>query len=110
MAVGSSFDAYVKSALHAGLFGTAVTPKFAFEKSSRARSNRNRDFARKRARSFNAYKLTGAFDELLALLRNRSRSHASSSRSMASLPARLHRQTGLPLRVGLRPGPDPLHP
>jgi hypothetical protein len=71
MAVGSSFDAYVKSALHAGLFGTSADPKFAFETIFESQVEPQcRDFARTAGQvCFNAYKLTGAFDELLALLR-----------------------------------------
>ena len=71
MAVGSSFDAYVKSALHAGLFGTGADPSSRSRRSSRARLSRNAvtSPARPGQVCFNAYKLTGAFDELLALLR-----------------------------------------
>jgi hypothetical protein len=70
MAVGASFDAYVKSALQAALFGTGADPKFAFEAIFESQVEEPcRDFARAAGQHvFDCYKLTGSFDELLALL------------------------------------------
>jgi len=70
MAVGSAFDAYVKAALNYALYGTAVSPKFEFGEIFESQVEpHNRDFALKAGKHvFRAYKLTGAFNELLSLL------------------------------------------
>ena len=70
MAVGSSFDARVKAALHAALFGAGSDPKFAFDAIFEAQVEPQcRDFALPAGQVvFDAYKLCGAYDELLALL------------------------------------------
>lgn len=70
MSVGSGFDAYVKSALHEVLFGKGADPQFEFttlfEEQVEAH---NRDFTLSAGKYlFECYKLTGAYDELLALL------------------------------------------
>ncbi len=70
MSVGAGFDAYAKSALHERLFGKGADPQFEFqaifEKQVEAQ---NRDFALDAGRYiFDCYVMTGAFDELLALL------------------------------------------
>ena len=70
MAVGSSFDARVKSALYAALFGAGSNPKFEFEAIFESQVEEQcRDFARTAGQVvFDAYKLCGAYDELLTLL------------------------------------------
>jgi hypothetical protein len=70
MAVGSSFDARVKSNLHTDLFGAGSDPRFAFETVFESQVEPQcRDFALPAGQVvFDAYKLSGAYDELLALL------------------------------------------
>ncbi len=70
MCVGSAFDAYVKSALHAALYGKGVDPIYEltalFEDQV---ESQNRDFAFPAGLfCFEEYKKTGSYDELLALL------------------------------------------
>ncbi len=70
MCVGSAFDAYVKSALHESLYGKGADPVYElttlFEDQVEVP---NRDFAwGAGAYCFEAYKRTGCYDELLALL------------------------------------------
>lgn len=71
MAVGSAFDAYVKSEMHAILFGEHSDPEFEFDTIFEAQVEpHNRDFALKAGQvCLNAYKYSGAYDELLDLLR-----------------------------------------
>lgn len=71
MAVGSSFDARVKSNLHADLFGAGSDPRFAFETVFESQVEPQcRDFALKAGQVvFDAYELCGAYDDLLALLK-----------------------------------------
>jgi len=71
MCVGSSFDAYVKSALHAALYGVGADPVYElttlFEDQVEPQ---NRDFAFDAGRHcFEAYQYTGAYAELLDLLK-----------------------------------------
>jgi hypothetical protein len=71
MCVGSSFDAYVKSALHAALYGVGADPVYElttlFEDQVEPQ---NRDFAFDAGRHcFEAYQYTGAYIELLDLLK-----------------------------------------
>ena len=70
MSVGGSFDAYAKSALHERLFGKGTDPQFEFQTIFENQVEpHNRDFALDAGKYiFNCYVLTGAFDELLALL------------------------------------------
>jgi len=70
MCVGSAFDAYVKSALHGALFGPSNNPVYEFGALFEEQVEpANRDFALGAGKHcFKAYKLTGAYDELLALL------------------------------------------
>lgn len=70
MSVGSSFDAYVKSALHEALFGKGTDPQYEFDALFEEQVEEQcRDFARAAGEyCFKAYKLTGAYDELLAWL------------------------------------------
>jgi hypothetical protein len=70
MAVGSSFDAWVKSALHAAVFGPGADPKYEFSAIFESQVEEpNRDAARESGlRVFDNYVHTGAYDELLALL------------------------------------------
>lgn len=70
MAVGSSFDAWVKSALHAAIFGPGADPKYEFSAIFEAQVEPQcRDAARESGlRVFDNYVHTGAYDELLALL------------------------------------------
>jgi hypothetical protein len=70
MSVGGSFDAYAKSALHERLFGTGSDPQFEFRTIFENQVDpHNRDFALDAGKYiFDCYVLTGAFDELLAML------------------------------------------
>ncbi len=70
MAVGSSFDAHVKAHLYEALFGK-TNPKFEFAAIFESQVEPQcRDFALVAGQvCFDAYKLTGAYDELLALLK-----------------------------------------
>ena len=74
MAVGSSFDAFVKAALHKALFDK-IDPKFEFSTIFESQVEPQcRDFALVAGKvCFDAYKLTGAYDELLALLKQSDR-------------------------------------
>jgi len=70
MAVGSAFDAYVKANLHAALFGPGSNPKFEFQAifESQVEPPR-RDFALEAGKIvFEAYKVAGAYDDLLKQL------------------------------------------
>jgi hypothetical protein len=71
MAVGSSFDAYVKSTLNYHLFGNAMLPQFEFATVFESQVEPQcRDFALKAGKHvWKSYKLCGAYDDLLALLR-----------------------------------------
>ena len=71
MCVGSSFDAYVKSALHAALFGEGSDPVYELRTLFEDQvEEHNRDFAWGAGEyCFQCYKDTGAYDELLALLK-----------------------------------------
>lgn len=70
MAVGSSFDAWVKSALHAAVFGAGADPKYEFNAIFESQVEPQcRDAAREAGlRVFDNYVHTGAYDQLLALL------------------------------------------
>jgi len=71
MAVGSAFDAYVKAAINYILYSTAVSPQFEFGAIFENQVEpQNRDFALAAGKHvFKAYKLCGAFDDLIKLLR-----------------------------------------
>lgn len=70
MSVGSSFDARVKAALHEALFGKGADPDYEFDALFEEQVEEQcRDFALEAGKyAFDAYKLTGAYDELLKLL------------------------------------------
>ena len=70
MSVGGSFDAYAKSALHEQLFGKGAAPQFEFQTIFENQVEpHNRDFAIEAGKYiFDCYVLTGAFEELLAML------------------------------------------
>jgi hypothetical protein len=70
-AVGSAFDAYTKSMLAYALFGRAMSAQFEFPAIFESQVEpKNRDFALKAGKHvFRAYKLCGAYDDLLDLLR-----------------------------------------
>ena len=70
MCVGSSFDARVKSQLHEDIFGKGADPAYEFTTLFTYQvEEHNRDFALGAGEwCFEAYKITGAYDELLALL------------------------------------------
>jgi hypothetical protein len=71
MAVGASFDAYVKSALNYSLFGSAMSSQFEFGAIFESQVEpQNRDFGLKAGKHvWKCYKLCGAYDDLLALLK-----------------------------------------
>jgi len=71
MAIGSSFDAYVKSALYEAINGKGADPKYEFDSIFCDQVEpQNRDWAREHGLYvFNCYKATGAYDELLEILR-----------------------------------------
>lgn len=70
MAVGSAFDAYVKSTLAYDLFGTAMPADLEFSPIFEAQVEpQNRDFGLKAGKHvWKSYKFCGAYDDLLALL------------------------------------------
>ena len=70
MSVGGSFDAYVKAALHERLFGKGTDPQFDFQTIFENQVEpHNRDFALDAGKYiFACYMMTGAYDELLAML------------------------------------------
>lgn len=70
MAIGSSFDAWVKSCLHTALFGHGFDPKYEFEAIFESQVDPQcRDAARLSGlRVFDNYVYTGAYQELLALM------------------------------------------
>lgn len=70
MCVGSSFDAYVKSALHEALYGSGVDPVYELQTLFEDQVEpHNRDFAFAAGKHcFEAYQAAGAYDELLTLL------------------------------------------
>ncbi len=70
MAVGSAFDAYVKSQLSWALYGHAMSAQFEFGTIFESQvESQCRDFALKAGKHcFKSYKLCGAYDELLKLL------------------------------------------
>lgn len=70
MSVGAGFDAFAKSALHERLFGKGADPQFEFQSIFEKQVEpQNRDFALDAGQYiFDCYVMTGAFDELLALL------------------------------------------
>jgi len=70
--VGSSFDAWVKSNLHAALFGPGADPQFEFATIFESQVEpHNRDEARRMGlHCFDNYVETGAYDELLELMKN----------------------------------------
>lgn len=70
MSIGSSFDAYVKSAMYETLFGKGADPRFEFDAIFTEQVEaHNRDWAREHGQYvFDCYKQCGAYDELLELL------------------------------------------
>jgi hypothetical protein len=70
MAVGSAFDAYVKSALAYALFGKAMSEQFEFGAIFESQVEPQcRDFALKAGKHvWKSYKFCGAYDDLLTLL------------------------------------------
>ncbi len=70
MAVGSAFDAYVKSNLHAALFGEGADPEFEFDTIFTEQvEEQNRDFCCKAgAYVYECYKRSGAYSDLLSEL------------------------------------------
>lgn len=71
MCVGSAFDAYVKSALHAALYGVGADPIYELRTLFEDQVEpQNRDFAWGAGKHcFEVYQLTGAYAELLDLLK-----------------------------------------
>lgn len=71
-AVGSSFDAWVKSNLYAALFGTGSDPQFEFSAIFESQVDEiNRDVVHEMGlRCFDNYVHTGAYDELLELMQD----------------------------------------
>jgi hypothetical protein len=67
MAVGSAFDAYTKSALHATLFGHGTDPRYEFSAIFEAQVEKhNWDFALRAGKHvFRAYQFCGAYGDLL---------------------------------------------
>lgn len=67
MAVGSAFDAFVKSALHAAIFGAGADPEFEFDAIFDDQvEEHNWDFCFSAGLyAFDCYKLSGAYDDLL---------------------------------------------
>jgi hypothetical protein len=72
MSIGSAFDAYVKSALHHALFGKGSDPRFELDAIFTEQvEEQNRDWAWEAGKyAFDAYCLTGSYDELLGMLLN----------------------------------------
>lgn len=70
MAVGSAFDAYVKSTLHSALFGPGSDPKFEFSSIFEEQvEKQNWDFGLRAGKHiWRSYVTSGAYDELLKLL------------------------------------------
>lgn len=70
MSIGSAFDAYVKSSLHAALFGRGADPVFEFETIFTSQVEPpNRDWAREEGGYvFQCYSHTGSYGELLVML------------------------------------------
>lgn len=71
MCVGSAFDAYVKSALHEALYGVGDDPVYELQTLFEDQVEpQNRDFAWEAGKfCFETYQLTGAYAELLDLLK-----------------------------------------
>jgi hypothetical protein len=67
MAIGSAFDAYVKSALHEALFGKGADPAFELDALFTSQvDDYNRDESAEAGHyAFECYKLSGAYDDLL---------------------------------------------
>lgn len=70
--VGSAFDAWVKSCIHASLFGPNTDPRFEFDSLFTSQvEEHNRDSAHKMGlHVFNNYVEIGAYDELLELMQD----------------------------------------
>lgn len=70
MAVGSAFDAYVKSYLHTAIFGRGVDPRYEFGTLFESQvESQNWDFALRAGKHvFRAYQFCGAYADLLAQL------------------------------------------
>lgn len=68
MAIGSAFDAFVKAALHEALFGKGADPAYELDALFTAQvEEQNRDECMEGGHyAFEAYKLSGAYDDLLA--------------------------------------------
>jgi hypothetical protein len=71
LAVGSSFDAYVKAALHHDLFGGGADPRYEFSALFESQvEKQNWDFALRAGKHvFKAYKVCGAYNDLLFWLK-----------------------------------------
>jgi len=71
MSVGSSADAFIKSALHEAINGRGSDPRFEFEAIFCDQvEEQNRDWARENGKYvFECYQKSGAYDELLNLLK-----------------------------------------
>ena len=69
-AIGSSFDAYVKSAMFEYLFGHGTNPKFEFETLFESQVDESlRDWALENGQYlFECYKISGSYNELLSML------------------------------------------
>jgi hypothetical protein len=70
MSIGSSADAYIKSAMHETLFGKGADPRFEFDTIFTEQvEEHNRDWAKENGKYvFECYKKCGTYDELLKLL------------------------------------------
>lgn len=74
MAIGSAFDAHVKSYLHAAIYGKGVDPRFEFQTLFETQvEKQNRDPIMKHGEhAFNVYKTSGALNDLLVELQQAS--------------------------------------
>ncbi len=70
MAIGSAFDAYVKSALYAALFGVGHNPAYSLDALFKAQVEpQNHEWGFEHGmHAFRAYQESGSYDELLVLL------------------------------------------
>lgn len=70
MAIGSAFDAYVKSALHSAVFGPGADPEFEFDAIFVSQvEEQNRDWCREHGKHiYERYVHTGSYQELLDVL------------------------------------------
>jgi hypothetical protein len=72
MAAGSAFDAYVKSALHAAIFGSGTNTQFEFDAIFESQVEpQNRDWAREAGKHiYDCYVFAGAYTDMRCLLEN----------------------------------------